>query len=260
MNKLLYILIFFIAGCVKDPDLLKVQNLKGQNVRVVDAVAIGSQSDIDNNFKNADEVIIDELRIHKSGVYDFYNIVFSYSGKEKRCKKSRSGFHPFIVIGEEAGMSSLGVPIEVHIKNLIVKKLAPDGIEIQSNNVAKFENLKLLHSCDEGLEVRPYAKIELINSKIISQYNKGIQFKSNNQATIINSEIIAEQAITLDESNLNVDMKNSIIRKHPHARFGRLISGSDCSNITIKHKNTKFVGLEQLDGTRNCSNIEIIKY
>ena len=54
MNKLLYILIFFIAGCVKDLELLKVQNLKGQNVRVVDAVAIGSQSDIDNNFKNAD--------------------------------------------------------------------------------------------------------------------------------------------------------------------------------------------------------------
>ncbi len=117
--------------------------------------------------------------------------------------------------------------ILIEIKNLIVKKSSTAGIEIQLSNVAKFENLKLLHSCHEGFLVRPYAKIELINSKIISQYNNGIQFDSNNQATIINSEIISEQALTLNNENLDVSIDNSTIKKHQHSRFGRLITGSD---------------------------------
>jgi len=261
MGKLFYIFLFFIlsiGGCKKDPDLLKVQNLKGHNVKVVDKISIYSQSDIDNNFKNADEIIVDKMWIKKSGVYDFNNIIFSYSGKNKRCKKSKKGFTPFIIIGgkPKSGWQS---PINVHIKNLIVKKSAPDGIEIQLSNVAKFENLKLLHSCDEGFQVRPYAKIELINSKIISQFNKGIQFDSNNKATIINSEIISEQALTLNNQNLDVSIDNSTIKKHQNSRFGRLITGSNCGNIRIKYTNTKFIGIEQLNGTKNCSNIKIIK-
>ena len=253
MNKLFYIFLFFIlsfAGCVRDPDLLKVQNLKGHNVKVVDKIFIYSQSDIDNNFKNADEVIIDKLWINKDGEYDFKNIIFSYSGKNKKCKKSTSGWHPFIIIRQ-------GLRTKVNIKNLIIKKSAPDGIDIQPDSVVKFENLKLLHSCDEGLSVRNNAKIELINSKIISQYNKGIQFGSNNHATIINSKIISEQALTLSRNNLNVTIDNSIIERHPHSKNGRLITGKNCSNISIKHTNTKFVGLQHLDGTINCSNVKI---
>lgn len=256
MDKLFYIIVFFIlfiSGCVKDPDLLKVQNLKGHNVKVVDKIFIHSQSDIDNNFKNADEVIIDELWIDKDGEYDFNNIIFSYSGKNKNCKKSTRGIHAFIMIGHSSE------PTKINIKNLIIKKSAPDGIEILSDSAVKFENLKLLHSCDEGLQVRNNAKIELINSKIISQYNKGIQFDSNNQATITNSEIISEQALTLNDSNLDVTLYDTIIKKHPLSRFGRLITGSNCSDIMIKYTNTKFVGLEQKDGTKNCSNIKIIK-
>ena len=38
---------------------------------------------------------------------------------------------------------------------------------------------------------------------------------------------------------------------------GRLITGKNCSNISIKHTNTKFVGLQHLDGTINCSNVKI---
>ena len=109
MNKLFYIILFFIlfiSGCVKDPDLVKVQNLKGHNVKVVDKIFIYSQSDIDNNFKNADEVIIDKLWINKDGEYDFKNIIFSYSGKNKRCNKATSGFHPFIIIGGVAKNNS----------------------------------------------------------------------------------------------------------------------------------------------------------
>ena len=226
----------------------KVQ-IADKDVKVVDAISIYSQSDIDKNFKNKNAVTIDKMWIKKSGIYDFYNINFSYSGKDKRCKKSRDGFVPFIIIDGK----------NVHIKNLVVKKSAPDGIEIRPNNNAKFENLKLLHSCDEGFQVRPYAKIELINSKIISQYNKGIQFDSNNQAKIVNSEIISEQALTLNNKNLDVTIDNSIIKKHPNSRFGRLISGSNCGDIMIKHTNTKFIGIKQLIGTRNCSNIKIVK-
>ena len=260
MSKLFYIFsifILFIGGCMKDPDLLKVQNLKGNNVKVIDKISIYSQSDIDNYFKNADEIIVDKMWIKKSGTYDFKNIILSYSGKNKRCKKSMKGFKPFIIIGgkPKSGWQS---PINVHIKNLIVKKSAPDGIEIQLSNVAKFENLKLLHSCDDGFQVRPYAKIELINSKIISQYNKGIQFDSNNQAKIVNSEIISEQALTLNNKNLNVTIDNSIIKEHPYSRYGRLITGSNCSDIMIKYTNTKFIGIEQLNGTKNCSNIKIV--
>ena len=240
-----------IAGCVRDPDLLKVQNLKGHNVKVVDNIFLYSQSDIDNNFKNADEVIIDMLEIRNHGEYDFKNIIFSYSGKNKKCNKSTSGWHPFIIIGGEHS------PVKVNIKNLIIKKSAPDGIDIQPDSVVKFKNLKLLHSCDEGLGVRNNAKIELINSKIISQYNKGIQFDSNNQATITNSEIISEQALSLNNVNLNVTIDNSIIERHPHSKNGRLITGKNCSNISIKHTNTKFVGLQHLDGTINCSNVKI---
>ena len=234
--------IYFLTSSFGHSDTTK-------DVKVFDAISIYSQSDIDKNFKNNNAVTIDKMWIKKSGIYDFYNINFSYSGKDKRCKKSKDGFVPFIIIDGK----------NVHIKNLVVKKSAPDGIEIRPNNNAKFENLKLLHSCDEGFEVRQNASIEIINSKIVSQHNKGIQFKGNNQARIINSEVISEQALTLENKNLEVTIENSLIKKHHFSKFGRLITGSNCSNITILHTNTKFVGIEKLIGTKNCSNIKIVK-
>ena len=230
-----------------------------KNVKVFESVSIYSQSDIDNNFKNTDEVIIDKMEIKKSGTYDFYNINFSYSGKDKGCKKSRKGFVPFIIIGGQP-KTGYQMNINVHIKNLIVKKSAPDGIEIQKYNIAKFTNLKLLHSCDEGFEVRPNAKIELINSKIVSQYNKGISFKRYNQARIIDSEIISEQALSIQDGSLDVTIENSIIKKHPLSRFGRLLTGDKCSYVKISRTNTQFIGLEQLFGAESCTNIKMINY
>lgn len=179
------------------------------------------------------------------GSFDFRSIPVSYSGSNKRCGKSTRGSNPFITISGD----------DVTVKNLTVRKSAPDGINITGNSKVNFENLVIWHSCDEGLAVRRGAKIVLSESKIVSQFNKAIQFDGNNEASLFASELISEQAFSLNNSDLKVTVENSTIQKHPSAPWGRVVTGSNCSNISVTLKNTQVLGVEQLDGTKNCSNV-----
>tara|TARA_Y100001960_G_C14537783_1_gene759306 strand:- start:91 stop:894 length:804 start_codon:yes stop_codon:yes gene_type:complete len=263
MKNLLILIFFlvllspFLTSCQKnfDIDIERISNLKNHNVKNVESLVLNNKKNLNIFLGNADEIIVNEIKIEHPGEYDFSNKILTYSGREKRCGKSTKGFSSFIKIGQKWFFGQG----KITIKNLTIRRSAPDGIEIRQTANVKFVNLKILHSCDEGIQVRSHAKIELLDSKIISQYNKAIQFGDNNNAIISNSTIISEQAFSLTRENLNIKVSESTIRKHPSARFGRLITGDNCKNINIDLVNTKTIGLGEFVGTKNCTNIVINK-
>ena len=228
------------------------ENKKYRDKRIKDCV-FGSSLELDQFLKNTDKIYVDQnLKITGPGVFDFQNKSISYSGFNKKCRKSRTGSDPFIFIGSSAGD-------EVIIKNLTIRRSSPDGVEVARGTNVKFVNLNIMHSCDEGISVRRKANIEIIDSLIVSRFNKGIMFQSHNKAKIVNSTISSEQAFSLQYENLTVDVLNSAIKKHPLAQDGRLITGENCRDISIYLTKTKVSGLQQLNGSKNCSNIVIVR-
>ena len=181
------------------------------------------------------------------GIYDFDNIPIRYIGGNKKCGDSKRGSHPFIFI--------LGK--NTTIKNMNITKSSPDGIDISRHSKTKFENLNINHSCDEGITLRRGSEVIISDSKIVNHDNKGIMFWNDNRATIKNTEFIIEQTFSLNDFGLLINLENVIIRRHPLADYGRLITGDNCGDIEINIKKTKFYGIQKLNGTKNCSNIKI---
>ena len=181
------------------------------------------------------------------GIYDFDNIPIRYIGENKKCGDSKSGSDPFIFIHGK----------NITIKNMNITKSSPDGIDISQNSKIKFENLNINHSCDEGITLRGGSEVVILDSKIVNHDNKGIMFDYNNRATIKNTEFIIEQTFSLNNFGLLINLDNVIIRRHPLADYGRLITGDNCGDIEINIKKTKFYGIQKFDGTKKCSNIKI---
>ena len=228
------------------------ENKKYRNKRIKYCV-FSSSLELDQFLKNTDKIYVDfSLIIRGPGVFDFQNKSIFYSGFNKKCRKSRSGRDPFIFIESAAGA-------EVIIKNLTIRRSSPDGVLVPDGVNVKFVNLNIMHSCDEGIEVQRGANIEVIDSLIVSQFNKGIMFKADNKAKIINSTILSEQAFSLQYDNLTVEVSDSTIKKHPQAQDGRLITGENCKDISIYLTRTTISGLQQLNGSKNCSNIVIVR-
>ena len=212
-------------------------------------LVITDQADLDKLLYGHTEIhVFGDLFIQGPGPFDFKDRPFSYTGYNTKCKKSVEGSDPFIfVIGSAT------------ISNLKVKKSSSDGIDILPHSNVKFVNLDIQHACDEGITVRNRAKLELIDSKIVSYYNKGIIFYSNTEAKISNSIISSEQAFSQSSwsRGLSILVENSIIRKHPRAKDGRLITGDNCGDVHIKIRKTSLQSMQQLIGTYKCNNIKI---
>lgn len=211
---------------------------------------ITSQEDLDTWINGHTEFhVLYSVILNGSGPFDFKKIPVSYVGRNTKCRKSTVGSDPFIFVRNP----------NVTIKNLVIKKSSPDGIEISKGSNVKFVNLDIQHSCDEGITVRDRAKLELISSRIVSQHNKGVIFYSDTEASISKSTISSEQAFSLASNNrgLKILIENSIIKKHPLAEDGRLITGDNCGDVHIKIHQSSLLFMQQLIGTLDCKNIQI---
>ena len=246
MKKLLLAIIMILFSFELNAETVKTKNILQSSA----SININGQNDLDKFLDDYQEIhLTNKIYISGSGTYDFRNIPFSYVGTNKKCRKSTSGYHPFIIIKGK----------DLTLKNLVIKKSSPDGLEVSRGSNVKFDNLDIQHSCDEGITVREKASIELENSRIVSYYNKGIIFYSNTKAKVIGSTISSEQAFSLAsyQSGLNVLVENSVIIKHPRAKDGRLITGDNCKDVLIEIYKTSLHFMQQLKGTKNCKNIKI---